>query len=216
MLDNILDLIYPPVCGICGKLNSNWLCVKCEKKMKNLYNFEIEYYEDSDEKYFDEFIYLFKYEGIIRDIMLDYKFKEKSYKYRSFINFWFKYENACEIINNYDIIIPIPISKKRFKQRGYNQSSILAKYISSKTNIDFNEKILIKSKDTIAQSKLNKKQREQNIKDVYKLQNSKKILNKKILLLDDIYTTGNTVNECSKILRSASPKKIGILAITKD
>ena len=75
---------------------------------------------------------------------------------------------------------------------------------------------LIKTKNIIEQSKLNKEDRQQNIQGVYSIQNKKIITNKKILLIDDIYTTGNTVNECSKILQQANPKKIGILVLAKD
>ena len=75
---------------------------------------------------------------------------------------------------------------------------------------------LIKTKNIIEQSKLNKEDRQQNIQGVYSIQNKKIITNKKILLIDDIYTTGSTVNECSKILQQANPKKIGILVLAKD
>ena len=216
MLEKILDLIYPPVCGICGKLDSNWLCNKCKIKLKYLYNLKIEDYINDESKYFDEHIYLFKYEGMIRDIIIDYKFKEKSYKYRSIVNFLLKYKNYCEILKNYDIIIPVPISKKRFKERGYNQSALFAKDISKKTELIYIENSLQKIKDNISQSKLNKQERKENAKNVYQLKNKDKLINKNILLIDDIYTTGSTVNECCRILKTAKPNKIGVLTITKD
>ena len=75
---------------------------------------------------------------------------------------------------------------------------------------------LIKTKNIIEQSKLNKEDRIQNIQGVYELKNQQLIENKKILLIDDIYTTGSTVNECSKILKQANPKRIGILVLAKD
>ena len=75
---------------------------------------------------------------------------------------------------------------------------------------------LIKTKNIIEQSKLNKEERQNNIQGVYNLQNPQKITNQKILLVDDIYTTGSTVNECSKILKQANPKKIGVLVLAKD
>ena len=66
------------------------------------------------------------------------------------------------------------------------------------------------------QSKLNKEDRQQNIQGVYSIQNEEIITNKKVLLIDDIYTTGSTVNECSKILQQARPEKIGVLVLAKD
>lgn len=75
---------------------------------------------------------------------------------------------------------------------------------------------LIKTKNIIEQSKLNKEERQNNIQGVYSLQNPQKITNQKILLVDDIYTTGSTVNECSKILKQANPETIGVLVLAKD
>ena len=216
MLEKILDLIYPPVCGICGKPDSNWLCNKCKIKLKNLYILNVEDYKNDESIYFDKLIYLFKYEGIVRDNIIDFKFKEKSYKYRSFANFLLKDEIPCEVLKSYDIIIQVPISKKRLKERGYNQSALFAQYISKKLGIIYNENYIQKIKDTIAQSKLNKQEREKNAQNVYRLINKDKLTNKNILLIDDIYTTGNTVNECSRVLKEAKPNKIGVLTITKD
>ena len=75
---------------------------------------------------------------------------------------------------------------------------------------------LFKTKNVIEQSKLTKEEREQNIKNVYSLKNGDKIESKKILLIDDIYTTGSTVNECCRILKKANPKKIGVVVLAKD
>ena len=75
---------------------------------------------------------------------------------------------------------------------------------------------LIKTKNIIEQSKLNKEDRLQNIQGVYDLKNKKLLENRKILLIDDIYTTGSTANECSKTLRAANPDKVGILVLAKD
>ena len=75
---------------------------------------------------------------------------------------------------------------------------------------------LIKTKNIVEQSKLNKEERKQNIQGVYELKNKKLVKNKKILLIDDIYTTGSTVNECSKILSQGEPTEIGVLVLAKD
>ena len=76
--------------------------------------------------------------------------------------------------------------------------------------------IIIKYKNIVPQSTLNQNGRKENIKNVYKVINKEKIKNKKILILDDIFTTGSTVNECSRILKEAGAKEIGILTIAKD
>lgn len=203
------------MCGICGKLDKNFLCKKCEIELQKIAKFEvIENFEE--EKYFDKQLYIFKYEGIIRSSIIDYKFNEKSYLYKTFTIFLLKNKKVFEKIQSYDTIIPVPISEKRKKTRGYNQSLLISREISKKTGIKLQEKNLIKIKNTIEQSKLDKEEREKNVQNVYQIKNEEILKNKKILLLDDIYTTGNTVNSCCKILKKAKPKKIGVIVIAKD
>lgn len=211
----ILNLIYPPRCGICGKFNLEFLCKKCENYLKSQAKFEIQENQNI-KQYFDEHVYIFQYEGIIREKILEYKFKEKSYLYKTFINFLLKDKKIFEILKSYDTIIPVPISKKRQKERGYNQSLLIAKEMSKRLKIECIDNCLIKTKNIIEQSKLNKEERQKNIIGVYKLKNIEKLKNKRIILLDDIYTTGSTVNECSKMLRQADVKKIAVLTLAKD
>ena len=213
--DNILDLIYPPVCGICGKLNQNYLCKKCQKVLENQSKFVIDENQDFNQN-FNKHLYIFKYEGIIRKIVLDYKFNEKSYLYLTFVNFLLKNEKFFKILKSYDTIIPVPISSERKNERGYNQSELLAKELAKKLNIECVKNCLIKNKNIIEQSKLNKEERQKNIQGVYILKNKEKLINKKLLLIDDIFTTGSTVNECCKILKQANPRKIDIFTIAKD
>ncbi len=280
----ILNLIYPPVCGFCGKLNQDFLCPKCRKLLEKEAIFGVDNYIKINEaktkfkeknyiletlqnknenlniinnqnkienqinnnlnnkkenrkknrkkntkkneiavqeyiaKYFDEHLYIFLYQGIIRKMILDYKFNEQSYLYKTFVNFLLKNKNFFEKLEKYDTIIPVPISNKRLKARGYNQSLLLAREISRSTNFNLKlqEDCLFKIKDIIEQSKLNKEERAKNIQGVYELFNEESLYNKKILLVDDIFTTGSTVNECSKVLRKAKPKTIGIFTIAKD
>ncbi len=216
-VSKILNLIYPQICGMCGKINKNSLCKKCEIELKKqVENQIINNGEEIQDKYFNELMYIFKYEGQIRKLILDYKFNEKSYLYLTFVNFLLKNKKIFENIKNYDTIIPVPISKKRKKTRGYNQSLLIARKIAELTDLELMNNCLVKIKNIIEQSKLNKEDRIQNIQGVYELKSKQLIENKKIILIDDIYTTGSTVNECSKILKQGNPKKIGILVLAKD
>ena len=215
--EKILNLIYHQTCGICGKINSNALCKKCEINLnKQSENQIIKEGTEIEDKYFNELMYIFRYEGKIRKIIIDYKFNEKSYIYVTFVNFLLKNKKIFENIKSYDTIIPVPISKKRLKIRGYNQSLLIAKKIAEQTNLELVNNCLIKTKNIIEQSKLNKEDRAQNIYGVYELKNKQLVENKKILLIDDIYTTGSTVNECSKMLMNGKPDKIGVLVLAKD
>lgn len=211
----IINLIYPPICGICGKINPNFLCNKCEIQLRKQAKFEIKKNQNTN-YYFQEHLYIFEYQGMIRKIILNYKFKDKSYLYQTIVNFLLKNKKFFQILKSYDTIIPVPISKKRRKERGYNQSELIAREIAKRTGLDYQNRCLIKTKNIIEQSKLNKEERQKNIQGVYELRQLQKLQDKKILLIDDIYTTGSTVNECSKILMEANPKKVGVLTIAKD
>lgn len=153
---------------------------------------------------------------MIRKVILNYKFNDKSYLYKTIVKFVLKNEKFFQIFQSYDTIIPVPISRKRKKERGYNQSELIAKEIAQILSIKYNNQSLFKTKNIIEQSKLNKEDRQKNIQGVYELHQPQLVEDKKILLIDDIYTTGSTVNECSKTLWQAHPKKIGVLTLAKD
>lgn len=210
----VINLIYPNVCGICDKLCDDDIRKKCEIKLNNISKIKIDRYTN---KYFKKHLYIFKYEGIIKERLIKYKFNERNYIYKAFVKFMLKNKKICDFFKNYDIIIPVPIHTKRRMERGYNQSALIAKAISKKIpQIDYLEDILIKKINNKPQSTKSKFERKNNVIGAYYLKNKEKINNKKILLLDDIYTTGNTVNECCKILQSANPKCIDVITIAKD
>lgn len=216
MFDNLLNLIFPNVCGFCDEITKNNLCDSCKvksqihKKEKELYVFD---------KYFDELLYLYNYEGIIRDSIIKYKFNDKSYIYKTFAEEIINSQKLSSKIKKIDMIIPVPISKKRKEERGYNQSQLIAKYLSKKFNKKYIKNVLIKNKNNLLQSSLNKTKREKNVIGVYDIPKEKnfEIENKNVILIDDIYTTGSTVNECSKILKNKGhAKSVVVLVIAKD
>ena len=212
ILDFVLSLIYPNVCGFCGKINQDFLCSECKDKIKDKLLYKI---DEVNDKYFDKHIYLVDYEGIFREYILSYKFFDKSYMYKTFAKLILKNEKVYGIINSYDIICPVPIHKKRENERGYNQSELIAKELARKIpNIEY-KNLLTKVKNTPKQSSLSMLERIENVKNVYEIQNRQIIDNKKIVLFDDIYTTGNTANECSRILKENNAKEVLVLSLAK-
>lgn len=213
MLNKILELIYPNVCGICGEICKDSLCKKCAIEIKK---YEINLINKNKKMYFNESMHIFKYNEIIRQRLIEYKFQDKSYMYKTFAKIILKNKKVCGFLEKYDIIIPVPIHKKRRLKRGYNQTELIAKEICKDISLELKTDVLIKQKNIIAQSELNKNERKQNIKNAFEIKSINEIIDKKILLFDDIYTTGSTVNECSRILRKAGAKQVGVLTIAKD
>jgi len=211
--DNILVFLYPNVCGICDRVNKDSLCPKCNRKIKNILKYKLIKYKN---KYFDEHLYVFKYEGIIREKIIQYKFYEKSYMYKTFSEIILKNEKKYRFLENYGIIIPVPIHKKRKNERGYNQSALIARELAKRIEIICMENIVYKKTNNTMQSTLTQKQRIDNVKNVYEIKNSEYIKNKNIILFDDIFTTGSTANECAKILKQNGANKILVLTLAKD
>ena len=116
-------------------------------------------------KAFNEHYYLFKYKDV-RNYILEYKFNDKAYYYKSFVNILLNNKKICEILKSYDIIIPVPIHNKRKKERGYNQTALIVNDIAKKTTeLEYYDAI-VKVKNIVPQSTLRKEERKENSKNV--------------------------------------------------
>ncbi len=165
---------------------------------------------------FDNAISIFRYNSVIGKIVSDLKYRDRTYIAKKLACFLSK--AATEAITEADFIIAVPLHKNRLYQRKFNQSLILCKAIAkhaAKTKLrhDF----LLRIKNTPAQVGLNKRQRQKNIVAAFKL-NSKYceiVKDKKILLLDDIMTTGTTLTSCAKILKKSGAAKVTLLTLAR-
>lgn len=215
ILEKIERIIFPPCCLICGKQTQNIWCRKCKKRLENQAVYTIK--NTKNNNFFEKQIYIFLYKNEIRKLIIDYKFNDKAYLYKIFSQMIIKNKKICGILEKYDIIMPVPIHYIRKKQRGYNQSELVAKEIANYIeNLKIENKIFKKIKNNKPQSLLNRKERKQNVENVYRIEEKDKIKNKNIIIFDDIYTTGNTVNELAKILKENGTKNILVLTIAKD
>jgi len=116
-----------------------------------------------------------------------------------------------------DIIIPVPISSKRQKDRGFNQSELIAEEMASITSgkLEVNNKIIEKIKDSVPQASLSGAERLKNLDGAFKLIDRKSLRGKNILIVDDVFTTGSTVNEVAKEIRKLHPASINVLTFAK-
>lgn len=147
---------------------------------------------------------------------------EMKFKHRYFICYDFAYMLVNfykDYIKSHDVIISVPIGKRRLKERGYNQSEIIASVIAEKLEIEFYKNIIYRRRETQSLSNVKSTLERRNImKNAFVLddKNKKYLENKSVLIIDDVFTTGTTVNEMSKILtRESLCKDINILAVVK-
>ena len=211
----MLELIYPSVCGICEKIDKEYLCEECKEKLKKYCINEIEDCKENKRVYYDYKIKILRYENIVREKIIEYKFNEKTYLYNTMEKIILNDEKICSFLKKYDIIIPVPMYKKRKQSRGYNQTELISKKLAKDLKIESSNKVLRKVIDTKKQSTLTKKERIKNVENAFNVVNSKSIENN-VILLDDIFTTGSTLNECSRMLKLAGTKEIAILTIAVD
>lgn len=115
-----------------------------------------------------------------------------------------------------DVVIPVPLYKKRLKERGFNQSALIARNISKRINKPLLINSLIKIRDTLPQVGLNVNERRRNVKGAFSVRDARGIYKKNILLIDDVLTTGSTVRECSKVLKKAGAENIHVITIARS
>ena len=228
LASNFLDFIFPPVCVICGKINKNWICEKCNQKLEKyrecMYLTKVENLKFVSsgktvykKPYFDEQYYIFSYKKLIRKLIIKFKFSDASYISHFFANEIFRDKKINDIFLSYDIMCLVPMDKKSKNLRGYNQTElILRKLIKNKIAIDIQFDLLKKVRKTKTQSLLSGVDREENVRDAYSIKDTQIVYGKNIILFDDIYTTGATSNEISRLLKQSGAKKILIFTIAKD
>lgn len=185
MFENILDLIYPPKCGFCKKINKDYLCRNCELKIESLKKDKIVKVKNKD---FSHFLYAYEYKDEIRKIILNYKFNDQPDLCDTFVKLLLNNKKICRFLKSYDIIIPVPMYRKKQVLRGYNQTEIIAKNLAKELHLEFKE-ILIKSHNTKTQSSLNAIERKTNVEGAYECIDLQKIKDKNVVIFDDIFTT---------------------------
>lgn len=153
---------------------------------------------------------LYLYRGAIKESMYRFKYANKQ-EYATFFA-----QRAVEIYPNFilacDVIVPVPMYRKKQKKRGYNQAECFARALSLRTGIPMEEKLVQRIRDTVPQKGLNDIERKNNLKNAFQIGKSIVKYNK-ILLVDDIYTTGSTVETVAKALKHMGIWQIYVLTI---
>ena len=132
--NSILNFFFPPVCGFCGEISKNFICDNCKNIVDQISASSVDIYSNSN-YFFNQHFYLFKYENIIRYTILQYKFLDNPYLYKTFATLFTSNPQFCDFIKNYNCITCVPLSQKHFNQRGYNQSALIARALAKKLNI---------------------------------------------------------------------------------
>lgn len=205
--DIFLNTIYPKeyICLSCGEYSEEGLCRKCKREIKLVKDSYIEDYLRINS--------LCYYKGTIKSLILEFKY-HNDYNCGDYMaNLLI--DNFESIIKQSDIITYVPLTKKKKRQRGFNQCEFIAQCIGKSFDMEV-EKLLLKKINNKEQKTLDSKSRIENVRNVYEYNNRINLKDKNILLIDDVITTGATVRECSKILLNNGAKFIQVITIAKS
>ena len=226
MLRKILDIFYPRCCPVCQKIlkdQRRMICPECEKKLRPIGHprcykcgkpiEEGEYCKDCQKHthIFDQGRGIFVYDGIMRRSVTRYKY----YGCREYGDFYAKamYRYAWKNLNQWkpDLIVPVPIYKSKERLRGFNQAAYLAERLGCYTGIPVDTDLVQKVVKTKSQKKLNAMQRRKNLEKAFLV--TKNIRGKDVLVIDDVYTTGSTIDAMAGCLRKRGAKNIYFLTV---
>jgi len=226
--DKIIELIYPNTCVLCEKIlvygERRGICSSCEVTYPYLQDQLCAHcgkplLDEMKEKCFDcrkgKSYYesgrsMWVYEEKVREALHAFKYKGHKEKGRLFAKELVRYYNRLTTWE-VDCVIPVPLYRKKEKERGYNQAVLIGQYFARSYGVRFEKYGLIRIKATLPQKELKDQERLENMRQAFEAK--EKVRGKKILLIDDIYTTGTTINACAKALKNKGASTVYYLAI---
>jgi ComF family protein len=153
------------------------------------------------------------YNEPVRQLIHLYKYKHKTVLRHHFFNILFSFITAYRIPLCHNLVVPVPLHPTRLRERGYNQSQLLAELLAKYYNINLCINNLVRVRNTPSQSVLGQKERWTNIRQAFRIKQPDEFQNQEILLIDDLLTTGATASEAARILKEAGAKRVDVLTI---
>lgn len=231
MVERLVNMIFPIRCPMCENIivqKGKMICedcdskaviikeAKCEKCGKALLTGERLYCSDCNviNHKFKKGVSVFEHEGALRESVYRFKYNNA----REYADYYGKV--AAEVYERtfvkwgIDVIVPVPLYKNKEIKRGYNQAKVFADSISKYTGIPVDAKCLIRRKSTVPQKELSIEMRKANLEKAFAVDDLKVLKYKNILLVDDIYTTGSTIDACAKVLMAAGVENVYFVCIS--
>ena len=203
---NKITFISEPYCKCCGLpfgeiggVNKHMMCPMCIRDKKKMFRYSRA---------------AIKYEDVSKNMILAFKFMDKTENAKVFAK-WLKMAGSDIFKSEVDVLIPVPLHYKRLVKRRYNQSALMATELGKLINIPTDLKSLVKSKSTKPQVDFSGKARVKNIKNAFEVKYPENIKDKRIVIIDDVQTTGSTLNECAKVLLKAGAKSVDFLTVAR-
>lgn len=231
MLDLILDIIFPQnECCLCREPGNFWSrrpwCDKCDEELRRVarespvcqvcgkfLTVDQAVCSECQEEKPPFFIAraVGPYEGCFRKVVKMFKFLGKRGLAVRMSKMMAEVVLSTPEYGELDVIVPVPATRESLARRGFNQSELLARRLASQLGVRFRGDVLVRLRETPPQRELSKEERERNLKGAFAVQNRDKIKDKRVLLVDDVYTTGSTAKECSRVLLEAGAASVAVV-----
>jgi ComF family protein len=213
----LVNFIFPKECYLCGK-PGKYICTKCIKNKLTI-NWEQKCHvcnkpcrmgfvhkDCSETTYLDGLIYITLYDDevskVIHDVKYNFNFDVLNEIAVIMANYLKRYKFANDIV-----LTSVPLHKSKERFRGFNQADLLGKKVGRKAVLQYNE-LLKRNRKTHTQVMLSKEERSVNLKNVFMLKNKGLKLPKEVIIVDDVYTTGSTLSECTKVLKANGVERV--------
>ncbi|MFC1622039.1 ComF family protein [Patescibacteria group bacterium] len=225
-MEKLLNSVFPPKCLFC-EANGNIFCEKCLLKCKPL---EIDiclicgkfsHFGVTHKKCLSfgvpaSIFSCYEYWGLVRTCIKKAKYGSKLFSaLNKLINESLTYSKKCGLGYKNMIVAPIPLNKRKYRTRGFNQAALIAKNLANFYNLEYQNSSLTRKKDTFAQYNLGKEMRKKNLQGAFEVKNISAVKGKKVLLVDDICTSGATLLEASRVLYKADVARVHCFTLAR-
>ena len=222
MIQNVVDLFFPKVCSGCQSFletNEKVICTVCRHEIP-LTNHHLQLENEMYKRFYGriplEFasaLFYFHKKGIVQQLIHNLKYRGHQ-EIGTEIGNWFAEDlKEIEILKTVDEIIPVPLHKKRYKERGYNQVTTFGEAVSKNLNIPYNPALLVRKVYSKTQSKKDLSGRNESIATLFDVAFTEKDHNKHFLIIDDVVTSGATLEACAKVLLKIPGARISIVCM---
>lgn len=209
----LLDIIYPPKCPVCRKAvdeQGAW-CPDCLGNVMAVRELSM---VEHRLRYLDGCLAVYAYTGGMKRLLHDMKFRKMD-KHARHLTWALKrgLSKADRSFGGIELVIPVPLHKERLVERSYNQASLIFRPWAEAEGLDWVEQVLIRTRHTMPQWELNLAERRKNMKGAFTIKHPERVSGKHIVLVDDIFTSGITLDECAKQLKAAGAAKVTALVL---